>query len=96
MYVRSYEGISTYLKDKRNTIMKYISDFIKKVFILLIRGYQIFISPLFPPTCRYTPTCSTYFIQALEKYGPIKGSYLGIRRILRCHPGHPGGYDPLK
>lgn len=64
--------------------------------IILIRFYQIFISPLTPATCRFYPTCSTYFIQALEKYGPIKGTYLGIRRILRCHPWNPGGYDPLK
>ena len=55
----------------------------------------MFISPLFPPTCRFYPTCSTYFIQALKKYGPIKGTYLGVKRILKCHPGHPGGYDPL-
>ena len=45
---------------------------------------------------RFYPTCSTYCIQALQKYGPIKGSYLGIKRILKCHPGNPGGYDPLK
>lgn len=64
--------------------------------ILIIRIYQIFISPLTPATCRFYPTCSTYFIQALEKYGLIKGTYLGIRRILRCHPWNPGGYDPLK
>ncbi|MDY4060191.1 MAG: membrane protein insertion efficiency factor YidD [Anaerovoracaceae bacterium] len=64
--------------------------------ILLIRVYQIFISPLTPATCRFYPTCSTYFIQALQKYGPFKGTYLGIRRILRCHPWNPGGYDPLK
>ncbi len=68
----------------------------KTVMILIIRGYQKFISPLFPPTCRFYPTCSAYFIQALEKYGFFKGSYLGIRRILRCHPWNPGGYDPLK
>ncbi|MBE6031216.1 MAG: membrane protein insertion efficiency factor YidD [Clostridiales bacterium] len=68
----------------------------KKLMILLIRGYQKFISPLFPATCRFRPTCSAYFIQALEKYGVFKGSYLGIKRILKCHPGHPGGYDPLK
>lgn len=64
--------------------------------IFLIRGYQKWISPLFPPTCRFYPTCSSYFIQALEKYGAVKGTYLGIRRILRCHPWHKGGYDPLK
>lgn len=64
--------------------------------ILIIRIYQIFISPITPATCRFYPTCSTYFIQALEKYGLIKGTYLGIKRILRCHPWNPGGYDPLK
>lgn len=67
----------------------------KRIMILLIRGYQIFISPLFPRTCRFYPTCSAYFIQALEKYGVFKGSYLGIKRILKCHPWNPGGYDPV-
>lgn len=61
----------------------------------MVRGYQIFISPLLGPHCRFTPTCSAYFIQAVEKYGPFKGSWLGIKRILRCHPGNPGGYDPV-
>lgn len=68
----------------------------KHLLILLIRGYQKFISPLLPQTCRFYPTCSTYFIQALEKYGFFKGSLIGIKRILKCHPFHPGGYDPLK
>ena len=67
----------------------------KYILIWLIRGYQKFISPLFPPTCRFYPTCSASFIQALQKYGFFKGSYLGIKRILRCHPGNPGGYDPV-
>ena len=71
-------------------------EIMKKLMILAIRFYQKFISPLFPPTCRFYPTCSTYFIQALEKYGVFKGSYLGIKRILKCHPWHEGGYDPLK
>ena len=75
--------------------MKYISWFFGKIIILIVRFYQIFISPLFPPTCRYTPTCSAYFIEAVKKYGPLKGSWLGIKRISRCHPGHPGGYDPV-
>ena len=67
----------------------------KTVLILLIRGYQKFISPFFPPTCRFYPTCSSYFIQALEKYGLLKGVGLGVRRVLRCHPFHPGGHDPV-
>ena len=76
--------------------MRYLTFLLKKVLILLVRFYQICISPLFPPTCRFTPTCSAYFIQAVEKYGPIKGTYLGIKRILRCHPWGKGGYDPLE
>jgi putative membrane protein insertion efficiency factor len=66
-----------------------------KALIAVIKGYRAIVSPMFPPTCRFTPTCSEYFIQALEKYGIFKGSWLGIRRILRCHPFSPGGYDPL-
>ncbi len=69
---------------------------LKRGIILAVRGYQIFISPIMPGKCRFYPTCSTYFIQAVEKYGPFKGSLLGIKRILKCHPFHEGGYDPLK
>ncbi len=76
--------------------MRYIGMFFSKLLILPIRFYQKCISPLLPATCRFYPTCSEYFIQALEKYGPFKGTYLGIKRILRCHPWNPGGYDPLK
>lgn len=72
-----------------------IKKVLARALILAVRFYQICISPFFPPTCRYIPTCSVYFIQAVEKYGPFKGSYLGIRRILRCHSGHPGGFDPV-
>ncbi len=68
----------------------------RKFFILLIRFYQIAISPYLGKNCRYMPTCSQYTIEALEKYGVVKGIYLGIKRILRCHPFHEGGYDPLK
>ncbi|MEI8216128.1 MAG: membrane protein insertion efficiency factor YidD [Eubacteriales bacterium] len=68
----------------------------KKIIILLIRGYQIIISPLLPKSCRFYPTCSQYTILAIEKYGLIKGVFLGSKRILKCHPFHPGGYDPLK
>ena len=76
--------------------MKTVSDSLSKVIISLIRGYQICISPLMlPGKCRFIPTCSAYFIQAVEKYGPFKGSALGIKRILKCHPFHPGGFDPV-
>lgn len=63
--------------------------------LLLIRLYQSLISPLKPPTCRFYPTCSHYAVQAVEKYGALKGSWMAIKRIARCHPFHPGGYDPL-
>ncbi|MBQ5923899.1 MAG: membrane protein insertion efficiency factor YidD [Alistipes sp.] len=63
--------------------------------ILLVRFYQVCISPLKPPSCRFTPTCSQYAIEALRKYGPIKGLYLTVRRLLRCHPWGGSGYDPV-
>jgi putative membrane protein insertion efficiency factor len=69
---------------------------LKKVLLVLIRFYQKWISPLKGhPTCRFYPTCSAYAYEAIEKYGVIKGMYLAIRRILKCHPFHPGGYDPV-
>ena len=77
-------------------IAGFVRGLLKKIIILLIRGDQIFISPIMPGKCRFYPTCSTYFVQAVEKYGPFKGSLLGIKRILKCHPFHEGGYDPLK
>jgi putative membrane protein insertion efficiency factor len=67
---------------------------IKKIFIKLINIYQA-ISKLTPPVCRFYPTCSEYMKQAIIKYGILKGSFLGIKRILKCHPFHPGGYDPV-
>lgn len=69
---------------------------VKQLFICMIKLYRKFISPLKGrPSCIYTPTCSLYAVQALEKYGLWKGSYLAIRRILRCHPFAKGGYDPV-
>lgn len=62
---------------------------------MCIRVYQIFISPLKPPTCRFYPTCSAYAIEAIQKKGPVKGTWLAIKRIAKCHPFHPGGYDPV-
>lgn len=67
----------------------------KHLIILLVRGYQFLLSPLLPPnTCRFTPTCSAYMIDAVTKYGAVAGVWKGIKRVFRCHPFHPGGYDP--
>ncbi|ARD06887.1 membrane protein insertion efficiency factor YidD [Lactobacillus amylolyticus] len=68
---------------------------LKKAMISLVRFYQKFISPLFPPSCRYYPTCSNYMIDALKKHGPILGLIMGICRILRCNPFVRGGVDPV-
>ncbi len=66
-----------------------------RVLIVLVRSYQIVVSPLLPPNaCRFYPTCSSYTIDALKKYGAVKGSWLAIRRIAKCHPWHRGGFDP--
>lgn len=67
----------------------------KHIIVCIIKIYQKYISPLIGPHCRFTPTCSQYFLEAVQKYGTIKGSILGIKRIIRCHPGNPGGYDPV-
>ena len=67
----------------------------KILLITLIRGYRFLISPLFPPVCRFHPTCSQYAIEAIERFGIVQGSWLAVQRILRCHPYHPGGYDPV-
>jgi putative membrane protein insertion efficiency factor len=65
------------------------------LFILLIRFYQMFISPGLPPSCRFAPSCSAYALEAVQRHGALKGVWLGARRLIRCHPWHPGGYDPV-
>ena len=64
------------------------------VLVLLARAYQIFLSPLIGPQCRFTPTCSHYFILAVKKHGALPGAWRGLKRIARCHPWSPGGHDP--
>lgn len=71
------------------------SDILRKIAIAPIRFYQLSISPLFPPCCRFTPTCSQYSIEAIRKHGIFKGFWLALKRILRCHPWGGGGYDPV-
>lgn len=78
-----------------SSIISYFLLFITWILIGLIRIYQIFISPLKPATCRFYPTCSAYALEAVRKHGPFKGCYLAIKRILKCHPYHPGGHDPV-
>ncbi|MDD3884175.1 MAG: membrane protein insertion efficiency factor YidD [Gallionella sp.] len=67
----------------------------RNLLIWLIHGYQYLISPLKPPSCRFTPTCSHYACEAISKHGATKGGLLALKRLFRCHPWHPGGYDPV-
>ena len=75
--------------------MNPVSKFFGKLLILPIRFYQRFISPLTPPACRYTPTCSQYAVEAIRRHGPVRGLWLAIKRISRCHPWVGSGYDPV-
>lgn len=70
-------------------------SFPKRALLGAIRFYRRHISPMFPPCCRFIPTCSAYALEAVEKYGALKGGFLALKRILKCHPFHPGGYDPV-
>ena len=72
-----------------------MTKLLKRIIIALIRFYQLALSPLKQPTCRFSPTCSQYSIEAIERFGVIKGTCLSVRRILKCHPFHEGGYDPV-
>ncbi|HZH90739.1 MAG TPA: membrane protein insertion efficiency factor YidD [Pyrinomonadaceae bacterium] len=68
----------------------------KYVLLWPLKFYKTVFSPLLPPACRFVPTCSEYAYQAVDRYGVVRGGWMGIRRIARCHPFHPGGYDPVK
>ena len=72
-----------------------LSCFVQKLFLLLIRFYQVAISPHLRKNCRFMPTCSQYAYIAITRFGVIKGTYLAVRRLLKCHPFHEGGYDPV-
>jgi uncharacterized protein len=69
---------------------------LKLVFTSFLRFYKASVSPLLPPACRFMPTCSEYALEAIERYGALRGGWMGLRRLLRCHPFHPGGFDPVK
>ena len=75
--------------------MQHIKKWLSSLLLTLLKGYRRFISPLFGPKCRFYPSCSLYTIEAIERYGPFRGFYMGVRRILRCHPFSAGGYDPV-
>ncbi len=70
--------------------------FVKWFLVFALQIYRRFLSPLKPNSCRFYPTCSAYALQAVTKYGALRGSWMTIRRVLKCHPFHPGGYDPVK
>lgn len=67
----------------------------RRALLLGVRAYQALLSPLLPPACRFTPSCSAYAATALERHGALRGSWLALRRLARCHPWNPGGYDPV-
>lgn len=75
--------------------VKFLSDVLGWILLLPVHFYRYCISPMTPPSCRFTPTCSEYAVQAVRKYGPFKGFWLAIKRILRCRPGGGSGYDPV-
>ncbi len=68
----------------------------RRALIAAIRGYRLLLSPILPPSCRYTPTCSEYALEAVTRFGAARGSWKALKRVLRCHPFHPGGYDPVE
>ena len=76
-------------------MIRFLSSLPQRLLLALIRFYRGAISPYLPRSCRYTPTCSQYALEAVQNYGALKGGWLALRRILRCHPFHPGGYDPV-
>ena len=78
-----------------NKLITYTTYPLKLIFLLIIKFYQLVISPFTPPSCRYTPTCSAYSAEAIKKHGAIKGGWLALKRILSCNPWGGSGYDPV-
>lgn len=68
----------------------------RTIVVAVLKGYKLFLSPLLPSACRYRPTCSEYMLDAVEQYGVLRGVWLGLKRLGRCHPFHQGGYDPVR
>ncbi|NLA15913.1 MAG: membrane protein insertion efficiency factor YidD [Bacteroidales bacterium] len=95
--MKSNLGISWQRKwrDSCRVFLSYVKKVLSFPLILLIKCYQWCISPFTPSSCRFTPTCSKYALEALKKHGPLKGLYLSVRRLLRCHPWGGSGYDPV-
>lgn len=75
--------------------MRWLIGVPRQLLVLVVRMYQVSLGPLLPAACRYTPSCSAYAIEALQRYGALKGGWMAVRRIGRCHPFRPGGYDPV-
>ncbi len=75
--------------------MRVIARIVGALLVGLLRLYQLLVSPLLPPACRYHPTCSAYAVAAIRRHGPVRGGWLAARRLARCHPFHPGGFDPV-
>ncbi len=89
---RSFEGVA----GGASTGIGSVGDAMRKAVIATLRFYKRFISPFLPSACRFEPTCSEYMLEAVEKYGTVRGIGLGLRRVLRCHPFHQGGFDPVR
>lgn len=76
-------------------LVRLVGQLPQRLLVSMVRGYQLLISPVLPPSCRFHPSCSQYTLEALRRYGALKGSWLGLRRLVRCHPFNPGGFDPV-
>lgn len=76
-------------------IARFVTGLPRQAAVLLIRFYQVAISPLFPPSCRFTPTCSAYALTSIQRYGLLSGGWLALKRLAKCHPFHEGGHDPV-